>query len=155
MAIRVNLKDIVEGIESQSDESRSYLDKNTGEVILISDEEFRAVEDDKPIGKFPEWQHENIKIAKEILETDNYVSLPIKLDVHEYGIMERFCLSIKDMELSDILYNTIKGSGAFRRFKQNIYRYNVQDDWCKYRDAAIKEIAVEWCEHYNIEFTGD
>jgi len=29
------------GMEGQSDESRSYLNKSTGEVVLISDQEFR------------------------------------------------------------------------------------------------------------------
>lgn len=49
-----------------------------------------------PIEDFPEWEHENIKAAKEILETDDYISLPAKFDIHEYAIMEQFCLSIND-----------------------------------------------------------
>ena len=152
MTIKVNIEDIIHGMEFQSDESASYLNKNTGKVVLITDEEFRALEDNEPIEDFPDFQHENIKTAREILETDNYIPLPTQFDIHEYDIMGRFCLSIKDMELGNILYNSIKGSCAFKRFKQNIYRYNIQDDWYKYRDAAIKEIAVEWCKHHNIKF---
>jgi hypothetical protein len=49
MAIRVKLDDIIEGLESQSDESHSFLDKRTGEVVSISDEEMQAAEDDEPI----------------------------------------------------------------------------------------------------------
>jgi len=153
MASKVKLEDIIEGMESQSDENMTYLNKNNGEVVLISDGEFRGVENNEPIENFPEWEHENIEIAKEILETDNYISLPTKFDIHEYDIMQRFCLSIKDEEVSNILYNSMKGSGTFRRFKENIYRYNIQDDWYNYRNAAIKEIAIEWCRHNNIEFT--
>ena len=153
MASKVKLEDIIEGMESQSDENMTYLNKNNGEVVLISDGEFRGVEDNDPIENFPEWEQENIEIAKEILETDNYISLPAKFDIHEYDIMQRFCLSIKDEEVSNILYNSMKDSGTFRRFKENIYRYNIQDDWYNYRNAAIKEIAVEWCRHNNIEFT--
>lgn len=122
-------------------------------MVLINDQEFRAAEHNEPIGDFSEWQQENIKVAKEILEMDKYIPLPTKFDIHEYGIMERLCLSIRDTKISDILYNSIKGSGAFRRFKQNIYRYNIQDDWYNYRDAALREIAIEWCEDNNIEFT--
>ncbi len=152
MTIRVKLDDIIGGIEFQSDESTSYLNRSTGKVVRISDEEFRAAEHSEPIEDFPDWQHENITIAKEILETGDYLPLPTKFDVDEYSIMERFCLSIKGEELRNIMYSSIKGSGAFRRFKDNIYRYKIQDDWYEHRDEAMKEIAIEWCRDNNIEF---
>ena len=153
MALRLKLDDIIEGLECQSDESHSYLDKRTGKVILISDEEFCAAENDEPIEDFPDWQHDQIKIAKEILqETGDYVGLPSKFDIHEYSIMERFCLSIDDPEISDTLYSLIKGSGAFRRFKDALYEYELSDEWYKYRDNRLKEIAIEWCQENGIEF---
>ena len=37
MAIRVKLDDIIEGLEFQSDERHSFLDKRTSEVVSISD----------------------------------------------------------------------------------------------------------------------
>lgn len=155
MAIRVKLYDIIEGMEFQSDESTSYLNKSTGKVITISEEEFRAVRDEGPIENFPEWQHENIRTAKEMLGTDNYIPLPTRFDIHEYDIMEKFCLSVRDKEVSNTMYSSIKGSGAFKRFKRNIRRYNIEDDWYTYRDAAIKEIAIDWCNNNNIELTSE
>lgn len=155
MAARVKLDDIIEGMEFQSDESTSYLNKSTGKVVIISEEEFTAARDDEPIEDFLDWQHENITIAKEILETENYIPLPTKFDIHEYDIMEKFCLSIRDKEVSNTMYSSIKGSGAFKRFKRNIRRYNIEDDWYTYRDAAIKEIGIEWCKDNNIELTNE
>jgi len=153
MTITVKLDDIIEGMECQSDENHSYLDKRTGTVVSISDEEIQAAEDNEPIEDFPEWQQDLIKIAKEILqETSDCVGLPSKFDIDEYSIMERFCLSIDDPEISDTLYSLIKGSGVFRRFKDALYEYNLSDDWYKYRDKRLKEIAVEWCEANGIEF---
>ncbi len=153
MAIRVKLDDIIVGLECQSDESHSYLDKRTVKVILISDEELCAAENDEPIDDFPDWQQDQIKIAKEILaETGDYIGLPSKFDIHEYSIMERFCLSIDDSEISDTLYSLIKGSGAFQRFKDAIHKYDIAEDWHKYRDNALKEIAIEWCQENGIEF---
>ena len=153
MALRVKLDDIIEGLESQSEESHSYLDKRTGKVILISDEELCAAENDEPIEDFPDWQHDQIKIAKEILaETGDYIELPSKFDIHKYSIMERFCLSIDDSEISDTLYSLIKGSGAFQRFKNAIHKFDIVEDWHKYRDNRIKEIAIEWCQENGIEF---
>jgi hypothetical protein len=153
MAIRVKLDDIIEGLESQSDESHSFLDKRTGEVVSISDEEMQAAEDGEPIEDFPDWQQDLVRIAKEIVdETGNYIDLPAKFDIDEYSIMEKFCLSLNDSEMSDTLYSSIKGSGAFRRFKDAIYEYDIADDWYKYRNDALKEIAIEWCQAKGVGF---
>jgi hypothetical protein len=153
MAITIKLGDIIEGLEFLSDERHSFLDKRTGEVVSVSDEEMQAAEDDEPIEDFPEWQQGLIKIAKEILqETGDYIGLTSKFDIDEYSIMERFCLSIDDPEISETLYSLIKGSGAFRRFKDALYEYNLSDDWYKYRNNALKEIAIEWCEEHGIEY---
>lgn len=148
----VKLEDIINGIEMQADESSSYLNIKTGEVVIISDEESSAAEEDKPIDSFPEWQHELINKAKEILQSNDYISLPSKFQVHEYRIMEKFCLSITDDQIRDILYYTIKGSGAFQRFKDNIYKYHLEEEWYKFRDEAIKRIAIEWCEDKGINY---
>jgi len=78
--------------------------------------------------------------------------LPTKYDIDEYSIMENFCMSLDRQEIGDILYDLISGSGAFRRFKDAVYKYGVEDEWYKYRDNAIKEIAIEWCRENNIGF---
>jgi len=91
MALCIKLDDIIDGLECQSDESHSYLDKRTGKVILINDEELCAAEDDEPIEDFPDWQQDQIKIAKEILaETGDYIELPSQFDIHKYSIMKDF-----------------------------------------------------------------
>ena len=153
MAIRVKLTDVIDGLESQSDESSSFLNRQTGEVVLISDEEMQAAEEDDPIEDFPEWQQGLVRIAREIVaETGDYIPLPTKFDINEYNIMERFCLSLDDPETSDVMYGLIKGSGAFRRFKDAIYEYGISDDWHNYRNNALREIAIEWCQENGIEF---
>jgi hypothetical protein len=152
MATRVKLDDIIEALESQTDESYFFLNKQTGEVVFISEEEASAAEDDEPIEDFPEWQRPLIEIAKEIDTTDNYIPLPTKFDIDEYHIMEDFCLSLKDSEMRDTFYNLIKGSGAFRRFKDALYEYDLSDDWHKFHDNALRQIAIEWCKENDIEF---
>jgi hypothetical protein len=153
MATRVKLTDIIGGLETQSDESSSYLNKKTSEVVLISDEELNAAEDDEPIEDFPDWQQDLVRIAKEIIaETGDYLPLPTKFDINEYSIMERFCLSLDDPEMSDVMSGLISGSGAFRRFRDAIHQYDIADDWHSYRNDALKEIAVEWCQENDIEF---
>ena len=153
METRVKLSDIIDGLESQSDESSSFLDKKTGEVILMTDYAMRAAEENEPLEDVPDWERELVATAREILaETGQYLQLPTKYDLDEYSIMENFCMSLERKEIGDILYDLISGSGAFRRFKDAAYKYGVEDEWYKYRDNAMKELAIEWCRQNDIEF---
>ena len=58
MAITVKLKDIIEGMDLQSDEGSSYLNTTTGKVVYTTDYELRAVEDETPRDHLPNWQME-------------------------------------------------------------------------------------------------
>ena len=153
MEARVKLSEIIEGLEFQSDESSSFLNKKTGEVVLMTDYAMQAAEDDEPVEDLPDWEQDLVAIAREIIvENGEYIPLPTKYDIDEYSIMERFCTSLDNQEIGDILCDLISGSGAFRRFKNAIHEYDIADEWYKYRNNAIKEIAIEWCRENNIEF---
>ena len=155
MKASVKLTDIIEGLEFQSDESSSFLNTKTGEVVLMTDYAIRAAEDDESLEDLPDWERELIAIAREIIaETGEYIQLPTKFDIDEYSIMENFCVSLEKQEIGDILYDLISGSGAFRRFKDAIHKYDIADEWYSYRNNAIKEIAIECCRENNIEFEG-
>ena len=66
MPARVKLSAILEALEMQGDETHAFLDKQTGEVVVLTDEELRAAEDDDDLGDYPEWQRENIEQAKAV-----------------------------------------------------------------------------------------
>ena len=66
------------------------------------------------------------------------------------NLMEKFALSVNDEEISDYLYATIKGKGAFRRFKDEVRRFGIEEDWNRYRDDKYKELAIWWCEDNDI-----
>jgi hypothetical protein len=157
VSVQVKLSEIVSGIESQSEEQSTYLDKRTGKVVLITDEEFRAAEAGDRLEEYPDWQHGSIKLAKEVLEDaeGTFLELPLKFDIHEYAIMERFCLSIEDKEISEKLHQAIKGSGAFRRFRNGIRQFGVAELWHQYRERAFRQIAIDWCEENGIAYTED
>jgi hypothetical protein len=153
MVFPIKLSDITEAIEFQTDEISSYLNMKTGEVVTVTQEDFQAAENQDDLDEYPEWQQENIKTAQDILEhEEDFIDLPTKYDVNEYQIMEKFILALKDRKISDALYRDIKGKGAFRRFRDGIIRFDIEDDWYRYRGEAIKQIAIDWCELNQIEF---
>ena len=151
---RVKLEDVIEHLELSNEENKSYLNKSTGEIHLIPDEvESYLEEEDSDEDDLPEWEIEIIPIAKDILANpDKYIQFPNQFDINEYSIMERFSLSITEEKLKDAIYSSLKGSGAFRKFKNIINEFGIEDKWYKYKDGELKEFAIEWCKENNLEF---
>ena len=152
MILKVDLKDVLEALEFRTMESNYFYYKKTGEVFMLMDDELRAGEEDPELDKFPEWQRENIKAAVDIISTDDYIRLPDDYEIDDYSIMEDFCYSIEEEDLREELLYAIRGSGAFRMFKEKIYQHDLEDDWYDYKDQRYRQIAIEWCEENNIEW---
>ena len=154
MQVLVKLGAIVEAMEFQTDESSAYLNRRTGAIVIISDEEFRAVEEGRPVGEYPEWQRESIEVAREILEDEEgvYVRLPTRFEIHEWQIMDRFARWVEDEGVSEELRYALRGRGAFRMFKDAIHRLGVAKEWYEYRERALRRIAADWCEANGIPF---
>ena len=150
---KVDLKKIVEGIEFQSDESRSYLKISSGEVVLFTDEEIAAAESDGDLSVHAEWYRAAVEQAREFINNeDDYIPLPSKFDFHEYRVMEEFILSLPMEEQRDDLLSLIKGKGAFARFKHGLERFLLLERWYQYRDQALADLAQGWCRDNGIEF---
>ena len=86
---------------------------------------------------------------------EDYLSLPSQDDIHEYDIMQEFCESVENPQHSSQLLRAIKGSGAFRRFKDLVNELGIEKRWFSFRRAAFREIAIEWCDDNNIEYIDD
>jgi hypothetical protein len=153
MTVVVSLKDIIHAMDFGSDEFHSYLNKETGEIVSITDEEINAIQNGDDWNDYPGWQQEALSSANNVLNSSDYLPLPGQFDIHEYAIMERFCYSITDPDISNKLSYQIKGSGAFKRFKDAIRWHGVENDWYQFRDQALEEIALEWLEKNGIAFS--
>jgi len=152
----VSLQSVVNEMDVLGEEWTAYINKKTGELVTVTEEEANIIdaggEDDEFI---PDWQREILPKVREVLESDDFVALPDKFEIHEYSIMERFCLSLSDEGLQDELLHAIRGSSAFRRFKDAIHRKEIQDDWYRFRDESIKDIAIDFLESEGIAWLDD
>ena len=155
MSVAVSLREVVDHLNMVSDESSAYLNKITGELLLLSDEELSAAEEQEESEDYPEWQREMIKKAREVLDSGDYVELPSKFDIHEYRTMEEFCHSVNLPQLREQLLRKIRGSGAFGRFKQAVYSLGIEEEWYRFRDAEYERIATEWLEENGIPYSRD
>ena len=92
-------------------------------------------------------------MAKEILGSEDWISLPEKFDINEYAIMEDFCRSVANPRSSDILLSSIRGRGAFGRFRTAVEALNLLQAWYDFRASELERIAVDWLEMNEIEYT--
>jgi len=148
----IRLHDLVDALEIQGDEMKAYLNRQTGVVTILSDEELSAAENDEAPEDFPEWQQENIRTAIAILETDDYLQLPDQHEIHEWSIMRDFCETITHPQRRQTLLDTIHGKGAFRHFKETLYRFGMEEQWYRFHKEALRRIAKEWLANNELTY---
>ena len=154
MPAPVLLPDIVEALEIQFDESYSFLDLEMGQVETISAELLRKAEESEEDDDADvlDWQKREWEIAKRIISTDRFRKLATKFDVLEWAIMEDFARSVTSDRIRNDLLNAIHGAGAFRHFKETLRRHRIEPAWFTFRDDALRQIAIEWCEEHRIQY---
>jgi len=151
MPVTVRLNDIVDALEMLIDESPSYLDLDTGQVVSVSEDLLREAEE--PGDEEPEvldWQKDEWETAKRIVSTDRFLELPTQFDVHEWGIMQDFSHSVESNAIRADLVRALHGAGAFRLFEDTIRRHGIESSWYAFRTQALRQIAVDWCEEHQI-----
>jgi hypothetical protein len=142
MAVIVSLRDVIEEMDLMSDEATAYINRKTGELITLTHEELSLAEDPEDL----------LPKAREVLASEDFIPLPGKFEIHEWSIMERFARSLTDAAASDELDAALHGRGAFRRFKDAVQRLGIADEWYRFREAALEEIAIEFLEAHGIAY---
>jgi len=157
MPPRVKLSAITDALEMSGDERYVFLDRQTGEVIVLSDEELRAADGGDDAGDYPEWQREAIEQAKAVQANDGGRFLPLtdRFEINEWDMMRDFATGLDDEDHADALLNAIHGRGAFRYFKDRIHELGLAEAWYKFRDGQYRRIALDWCEANGIEVDPD
>lgn len=155
MPVVVSLRDVVGEMEALSDQHTAYINRKTGELFTVSDEERSLAEDEELPADVPDWQREILPKIREVLGSEDFIPLPSKFEIHEWSIMQDFCRSLQDPDQKARLLDAIHRKGAFRRFEDMIHRMGIADDWYRYRTEALEEIAIHFLEANDIPFRRD
>ncbi len=149
MSIAVSLAEVVEVLELAHDEMSSYVNQKTGKVVSIPHDELRLAEEEKT-DDLPEWEREVVAQARDILDSDDWLELPGKFEIHEWEIMSRFGQSLENAAQQDAIDDAIHGKGAFRMFQSTIRRLGIEQDWYAYKQRALEDMAREWLETHDL-----
>jgi hypothetical protein len=155
MAAEVKLDVIIEALEMADDSISSYLDIETGEVHSITEEEFDLAEDAQTaMEDLPNWQREAVMLARSIQKQEGkrYMALPDKFDVHEWAMMDRFSMTMRDAQMRNDFHGGIRGAGAFCLFKYLLTEYNLWDAWNRFKQVELRQMAIEWCKENGITY---
>jgi len=148
---KVDVHDVAGELESFMDQFSAFYDKETGKVVIIPSDAIDPALDGKD--EYIGITDMDLDEVREILNNETrYIPLPDQFDIHEYKIMEDFCFTLEDENLCADFLNAIKGSGAFRRFKNKLTRHNLRERWYSYKHEAYVKIVIEWCEEHGFEY---
>ena len=145
----MNVQDVVRELEVP-DEATVYLNENTGEFVLVTDELEGAL--DRDIKDVPEWERDLLPKIKEALESEHCIPLPDRFEIHEWSIMQDFSESQSDPEISARLLDAIHGPGAFRFFKAELRNIRLDNAWYSFRENAFQQIAIQWLDENGIPY---
>jgi ribosomal protein S18 acetylase RimI-like enzyme len=127
----------VENIEMASAGNESFCNMLTGEFGYLSD-----------------WgDSADSEVFSDRLDSeDGWLRLPNQRDADEYDMMLNFAYTLKSAKKRDRLEIALSGKGAFRRFKDEVIREGVEEEWYSFRDRRYLEFARDWCDENDIPY---
>ena len=137
-SVKIKLEIVLDAIQTADDAFTYFYDTQTEEVIVLSDLD----------------SYDEREAIADAIDSDmnRYLRLPTKYEIHEYRVMEEFSKAYPDSRIRFELCNAIRGSGAFRRFKNVIRYHSIEQEWYNWRDKTFREIAVRWCKDRGLEY---
>ncbi len=134
---KIDLDEFVFALEWQSDETASYLDVETGQIVMVSD--LLGDED----GQSQDEIEENPERYRYIEPIDPSES---------YRMMARFVDSLPEGEAQRLLAKSLQRRSPFRNFKDDLYEFpDVQNQWYKFHNEQLVQMAQEWLEAEEID----
>jgi len=170
--LNVDLGELIYAFDDASWEMSHYLDLETGQVVMITQEtrwELERIYEEEydPDAEqpfdlaevlrqrdLPEWRQQALLEADRVEAEyhSRYIGVP-DADSHEgYRDMEAFIATVEDARLQDRLWRAISGRGAFRYFKDVLADHpRERERWFAFKDAQLDERVLDWLESEGIE----
>jgi len=151
--LKVDMVELEAAFEDASWQMSCYLDLETGEVVMLTDE-MRYYWEEPPDRPLKEWEQEWVELAERVEDGygSRYVSVP-RGDSHEgYRDMQRFISTVQDDRLREQLWRAIEGRGAFRYFKDVLADHpQERERWFDFKNERVRWRVLGWLESIGVE----
>jgi hypothetical protein len=166
--LTINRIDFDLAFEISSYETTAYLDTESGAVVFIdatiSPQLDELLTDEATLEAIQaalkaktdladiEWE-QLMDVARVEADSDNRYRMIPKPDSREgYRDMQAYISSLEDDQLREVLEVAIRGSGAFRRFKEVLHRYpEAQKNWYAFKNDREQPRILDWLASEGIE----
>lgn len=156
--LKVKLQKIVDELEMRSDNTTVYYNINTGELINVTNEDMNRVENKETLEDVLDgclgWEKSHLEEVYNLMfeDIDNCVALPSNFDIRDSDIMEEFIETINNDNKRNQLENCMWQKGMYRKFKDKLIDLGLEEDYYRFYEEKLKEIAIEWCEENNLQY---
>jgi hypothetical protein len=135
-SIKVSWDNVEIAFERNSPDLHSYIDRESGEVVVAVD------------GVAEDAERRRLVAA----EPERFVRIDPASSREQYRWMERFVVSVEDPQLRERLLIAIDGKGAFRRFKDVLLTYPAERErWFNYRADLLHHHINQWFASKSLE----
>jgi Uncharacterised protein family (UPF0158) len=141
-----------------------YLDVETGEVIIISEQiiarakavlteefdedmsDYDEVEFDRDYD-IPDWMEDEVELVLDIFleKKDRYMRIPERMPENVFSAMREFAGGLENQELKKELTAILDGKGSFRRFKDALEPYpKERKQWYRFSAKKARKEIMDW-----------
>ncbi len=166
--VNIKLQDLMDAFDSGSAEIWNYLDLDTGEIVMVTEDTRQQLEalieatDAETLEaihmaihnqELPDWEKDSLAGAALVEFADNsrFVEIPRTDSREGYADMEAFIETVSQAHVQELLQVAIRGKGAFRRFKDVLVDYpEERERWFTFRDERLRQRVLDWLEMEDI-----
>ena len=151
---KVEIAEIAEAMEIDRVTNEYFLDRDTGEVVIVPEEIHFAISTDTlDQDDMTDWERDFMAIARAIEEASGRYAWIPRAEAREiYELMLDFASSREDEDLRRLLDVALDGKGAFGRFKRVLADYpEEREEWFRIKDDAITAMARDWMSSLNMD----
>ena len=140
--ISIDEGELLMAFESGDGMTKWFLDRETGQVIFLSDDD---LEDEEEIRRA-------IYEEDDDEENERYLVIPSLGSNEGYGLMEDFAAAQEDRRVRLALFDALNRRRPFRSFKDALMGFpGVREAWFKYQEGQLREEALAWLRSKGID----
>lgn len=161
---KITMEEILEKLQIGSifGDSQSYYSREKGELVDVQGEYIEMIEnlaveledeydkekilDKIDFASYDEWESDEIKLALDLyLNNDKYVEFISLSETENLDMMKEFASIIVEKKYEEELLKVIDEYNSYKKFKEAITTFKLDDKWNDFRNMALTQRAKFWC----------